>query len=438
MTMVKPAKGVIHNKVTLPKLHKGQQQIMDDPATYKVLSCGRRWGKSVLARIMCLDKAINEGGQVWWVAPAYSTALDHWRATKLMVEDAPFLHYKNEQQKHLEFRIGDRRGSITFKSADKPDNLRGAGLDLVVLDEAAIMTRSTWFEILMPTLMDKQGSAMIISTPKGRMNWFYEAFQFGNEESKRHVPGWKSWHFPTSTSPYIDKSYIDMAKRTMPRHMFQQEILAIFQDSSGGVFNNLNEVCVLQRQEPVALEDQLERGVSYVMAVDWGRKNDFTVISVFDRNSGEQVDLIRFTDVGFSSQATKVGAYINKWNPSRVFVETNSMGMPMFERLRQEYGSSLIKGIYVNSKNKRELIERLAAMLETGAMKLLSPEDHDTQSQFDEFGAYRLNYTRNKTNITYSAPRSGHDDTVMAAALATQGIYRKSASAFAAVENPFY
>ena len=85
---------------------------------------------------------------------------------------------------NVEIRLGDYQvnypggGEVRVRSADNPNSLRGEGLDLVILDECAFMKEETWGEVLRPSLSDRQGSAMFISTPKGR-NWFWRLYQNG-------------------------------------------------------------------------------------------------------------------------------------------------------------------------------------------------------------------------------------------------------------------
>ena len=64
---------------------------------------------------------------------------------------------KNENERRIVLPGG---GSITVKSADNPDSLRGAGLDGVVMDEASFMAREAWTEGIRPALADRQGWAI--------------------------------------------------------------------------------------------------------------------------------------------------------------------------------------------------------------------------------------------------------------------------------------
>ena len=53
------------------KPHPGQKEVHLSKARFKVLSCGRRWGKTLFAFMQLLIKALENPGIYWWVAPIY-------------------------------------------------------------------------------------------------------------------------------------------------------------------------------------------------------------------------------------------------------------------------------------------------------------------------------------------------------------------------------
>ena len=54
-----------------PDLHDGQEEVARSTARFKVVVAGRRWGKTKLSLLACLDTAMK-GGKVWFVAPSFS------------------------------------------------------------------------------------------------------------------------------------------------------------------------------------------------------------------------------------------------------------------------------------------------------------------------------------------------------------------------------
>ncbi|HPV08970.1 MAG TPA: terminase family protein, partial [Aggregatilineales bacterium] len=192
--------------VTLPTLHADQREVADHPARFKVLAAGRRWGKTRLGTLMCLDVALN-GGRAWWVAPSYPMATVGWRGIKQLARQIPGVEWR-ETDRLITLPTG---GTIQVRSADRPDSLRGEGLDFLIIDEAAFVREEAWTEALRPALSDRQGRAVIISTPKGR-NWFWRAYQRGMSGD----PEWHSWKLPTASNPFIDPAEVEAARRMLP------------------------------------------------------------------------------------------------------------------------------------------------------------------------------------------------------------------------------
>jgi len=409
--------------IKLPPYYPYQQEVADDPARFKVLAAGRRAGKSQFALSESADRSINKNQDVWFLAPTFGNLNENWRKLKRAV--GHLYTYKNEQQKIMEFAGG---GSIAFKSAERYDNLRSMGLDFAVLDEAAFMHPLVWPEVVRPMLMEREGEALFISTPKGRANWFFRMWSREAEGKK----GWKSWQFPSSASPLITKEEVADAKEELTKEQFNQEVLALFTESAGGVFYGLDAVCILPKS-PV-LEDHV-----YAFGVDFGRVNDFTAIAILDLTRGYQVDLVRFTDIDFQSQRARIRSLIEKWRPVRAHIESNSFGLPNTETLKAEF-PGIIKPFYMTNLKKRLLVDRLAANIEHERIKLLDKGTGVGAVQFGELDAYKRVTTAGGTNITYRAPtgKDSHDDTVVALLLVNQEIRYRHTKAFARSKNPFY
>ncbi len=210
--------------VALPNLHSGQKQVAQSNARFKVLSAGRRWGKTRLGVWLCLEKAWN-GGRAWWVAPTYAMALEGWKDLRnIGIEHGTII---KESEKTI---ITPTGGMVSIRSADNPDRLRGAGLDFVVLDECAFMKENTWAEVIRPTLTERQGGALFISTPKG-FNWFEKIYH-----EAENYDDWERWQLPTKTNPYVPLEELDIARREIGSYLYSQEYLAEFVELTGGMF----------------------------------------------------------------------------------------------------------------------------------------------------------------------------------------------------------
>src|SRR4051812_3441714 len=119
--------------IEIPDPHAGQQLILDSEARFRVVACGRRWGKTEAGKIAVLRMA-EQGKTIWWIMPSYAMAADVWRSLKASLKQE--WEEKYEAQHTLILPGG---GLIRVRSAVDPDSLRGSGLDFAVLDEAAIL-----------------------------------------------------------------------------------------------------------------------------------------------------------------------------------------------------------------------------------------------------------------------------------------------------------
>jgi hypothetical protein len=220
----------------------GQADIINSGARYKVVVCGRRWGKSVLGINEALKKTLSKpGSTVWYIAPTYGQAKTiAWRFLISRLQLFP-------KQTQAKFRIQENQLQVTFpnggvlalKGVDNPDSLRGSGLDYVVLDEYAMdnyQRYPVWREIVRPALADRGGGALFISTPKG-FNGFYDLYAYADSGLDKE---WQAWRMPTSSCDHIDKKELEAARRELGEDLFDQEFGAEFKKRSGLVYKEFD------------------------------------------------------------------------------------------------------------------------------------------------------------------------------------------------------
>lgn len=217
-------------RVYLPTPLPHQLPILGSAARFKIVCCGRRWGKTKAGLLAVVEghgppgrfRGAMEGATVWWVAPSYPIASMIWRDLKHALAEAWTDKSEVERRIHL-----DTGGSISVRSADRPDGLRGVGLDGVVIDEAAFCREETWSEALRPALADKEGWAIFISTPCGQ-NWFHQLF-----ERAAHTEDMERWQRPTSDNPLISRAELRGAQIELGPYTYSQEFQAKFVTPEG-------------------------------------------------------------------------------------------------------------------------------------------------------------------------------------------------------------
>ena len=375
--------------------HPGQLAVHDNPARFKVLAAGRRWGKTRLGVNECLDVAAHKG-RAWWVAPNYKMSEVGWRPLRKMAQRAAWEVRKVDRQIIL-----PNGGEVTVRSADDPNSLRGEGLDFCVMDECAFMQEQAWIEAIRPALSDRQGKAVFISTPSGR-NWFWKLWQRGQEDGRE----WQSWRLPTSDNPYIPESEIESAKESLPELTFEQEYLAVFLENSGSVFRNIG-ACLAAPLDPKPDDHKEHKKVG---GLDWGKHKDFTALSIGCVDCGVEIARDRFNQIDYTFQRDRIRVHHDRWNVNTWLAESNSMGEPNIEQMQRD--GMPVMGFATTGTTKAPLIENLALALERA----------EWQFQNDPVWTGELEaYERKVSPVTgrsqYSAPEGMNDDTVIGRAL---------------------
>ena len=233
------------------QLHPAQLEIFNSTARFKVVSAGRRFGKSRLAAWILIIKALqSESKDVFYIGPTFQQAKDiMWNMLKELLHGTDLIETTHENTATMKLVNGRR---ISLKGSDRPDTLRGVGLAYVVLDEYASMKVEVWEQIIRPTLSDVKGGALFIGTPAGK-NHFYDLYLEAEKDKD-----WEAFQYTSTDNPLIDPKEVETARRTMSTQAFRQEFEASFVSFTGGIFKN--EWIKYDENEP-------EEG-NFVIAVD--------------------------------------------------------------------------------------------------------------------------------------------------------------------------
>src|SRR3990167_2687021 len=223
------------------KLHESQYEVATDPTRFRIVCAGRRWGKSVLSRMVILRWAVSNPGLYWIVSPTYKQSKQiNWNDFK---KEIPREWVAKTNEVDLSFTL--RNGSvIELKGAENPDALRGTKLRGLVIDEIASIRNWDWLwqEVLRPTLTDYEAPCVFISTPKG-YNHFFDLY----EDGQRSDTAYKSWRFTSYDNPHIPKGEIDEAKKDLTEDTFAQEYMADFRKYTGTVYKDFQrEIHVIE------------------------------------------------------------------------------------------------------------------------------------------------------------------------------------------------
>lgn len=236
-------------QLTLP-----QSEIFVCPSRFVSVVAGRRFGKTFLSTGKILEQAVKAHNRnVWYVAPTYGAAKEI--AWDMLLQTIPMEYIAKTNESSLSLKLINN-STISLKGAEKPNNLRGRALDFVVLDEFADMRPEAWYEVLRPSLSDRQGGAMFIGTPKGR-NHFYDVWTKGADGD----PDWQSFQYTTLEGGNVPETEIAQAMSDLDERTFNQEYNAKFVNYSGIIYYGFNREESIERVN--SIDDTIHIGMDF-------------------------------------------------------------------------------------------------------------------------------------------------------------------------------
>jgi hypothetical protein len=371
-------------------LHPNQADIFHDPARFKVVAAGRRFGKTWLAVAMLFVEAWKDQNgsgyslgleEVYYVAPFFTQGKALvWPV--LLAMGADLIANKSEKDGRVTLKNGRR---ISIKGADEPDNLRGVGLSFCVMDEYAFMKPMVWQEIIRPMLMRAEGGALFIGTPAGK-NHFYNLW--AEAKSGKLGPEWKAWKFHSYHNPTIPKKEIDAALADITNEETRrQELFASFEGLGGAVFT--------RAMFPVTELDEEIWG-EYVLAIDLAgyatgaKAEDKRKIEILDNHAmcvakihedGWHIEEIEYGKWGVKETALRILDLWGKYRPTLVGAEKGALLnalMPYLKELQLDYGFhfEMLPLEHGNRHKPDRIRSALQGRAESGRITL-APDDKD-------------------------------------------------------------
>jgi PBSX family phage terminase large subunit len=247
-----------------------QNDVAADTHRFRVMCCGRRFGKTTLAVEEIKGFALARKARICYIAPTIQQARDiAWQMLKN--ELRPIIK-KSKEAPSLELEVFNKNGESSFiflRGWEAIETLRGQHFDFIVIDEVASMRNFwlNWQEVIRPTLTDTKGQAMFISTPKG-FNHFYDLYNLENKDED-----YKSFKFTTYDNPFIPTEEVDKAKEELTEDRFAQEYMADFRKTQGLVYKEFDRARHVSEKEPNQITDT-------ILGIDFGYTNPATILPI--------------------------------------------------------------------------------------------------------------------------------------------------------------
>lgn len=378
--------------------HKAQQEILYSKARHKVISAGVRFGKSELCAYIALKYLITPGMRVWIVSLNYDMTKFVFNRVIDFAARLDKSIIKNVSQRppqYIEFK--ERNSWIRCRSVENPASLMGEEIDLAIIDEAARMHPDIWDRYLTARLASRQGKSLTISTPFGQ-NAFYKRWLQAKEAEDS-----QAFHFETRDNPYFPIEEWHTAEKRLPQVIFDQEYKAIFLSDGAGVFRKVDDCIRGEEKSKVP-------GHLYSMGVDLGKYEDFTVLTIIDKQTHEVVAFDRFKDISWTLQMDRICNMAAQYGRPEVWLDSTGLGDPIYDELRNR--GLNIQDFKFTNKSKEHLVNKLSLFIENGRISYPNIE-----VLIDELKSFAVSMTEGG-RLKYEAPAGLHDDCVASLALA--------------------
>lgn len=281
-----PTSGQEEGTLYLPAPLPHQRPVLEHPSKRKLWRAGRRTGKSRAALLAAVDghgprdqddvpalQGVLQGADILWLSPDYPQSAAIWREEVLpRFEGLPGATiWKSERRVEIA-----GLGSLELRSAEAIDGVRGRRFSGVIVDEAAYLDLEySLGAVIMPTLVDRDGWLMLISSPNGghdgnqakRVPSWFNLLAEEIEAGAR--AGWVSFHNRTEDNPTLPSAVIAQLRAEYPPGSLtaQQELDALLVAGGGRFYPELlEEGAVRWAPERPNLPDWCEFWGAY----DWG------------------------------------------------------------------------------------------------------------------------------------------------------------------------
>lgn len=398
------------------------------PALEIFVVASRGSGKTHFASIRILEEMALPNRSIYIIAPQFKHTKYVFDPVCNAIRRSPYFSKKiqyirdNSRERAIKLKIGSRGTELICLSADNPDALIGMGSDLIVVDEAAIMSNEA-FSRAYPSLnrLNRMGRLVAISSPRGA-NWFQENYLLALDRENRCFGDIKkiqnlkmrAFKMHILDNPYAShQSYYDALEKAKeldtPYHwaIHNQEWEAEFNTFTGDVFWLSEDIWFPKNFYTPTPNEPI------IIGIDYARVHDYCVCTAFTKDK-KMVGFERWNQSGDEKNIELIVKFISQfYRPGRivhVYIdatgEGSSIPREVQTRLRKSRMSGIsITGVKFSHTLKNNLIETLKVELANEDIALW-----DIQDIKRELADYKARETTSG-NVVYEAEK-GNDDIV--------------------------
>lgn len=354
---------------------------------FRHLVAGRRGGKTLSAAWDVVFYALHPEAfhmdvhgksdkrplHIWVITKDYPVGMAALLAIRQVLEAAGLTHGKeykeNRGNRWFEFSNGTL---LQFKTADDPESLRGAGLDILWIDEAAFIANGRAWEVVYPATSDKTGLVATTTTPDGK-NWFYNEF-WSEKDRARSDTG--RVEYRSIDNPYFSTEEWERARELMHPMLFKQEFMASFDSMAGKELSGewlkyyeLSELDHLRNPDgtydmnvyigvdpAISLADRADRFVITALGVTKDRHQAY----LLEQWAGR---------IPFPEQVDKIAEWFQKYRPHYIGIEKVAYQEALIQQSMRLEGLPPIVPMFTKGKKEHRIIA-MSPLFRIGRVKI--------------------------------------------------------------------
>lgn len=387
-----------------------QREMIESAAVTQWVGAGTKTGKTIAGRAWIMQ-GIVQGEPCAWIGPWSSKTYEAYLGIKEMLRS--LIERKMVKCNDSTMRITAINGGLMEPfTGDNPGAIFGSGFKRCVIDEASRQTERSWHAAFTTVSAAKGKMKLLFNLDYGAANWAIKNLLRVKSMSveERMKSGEDYMIFPTGGEGFVSAEYIEMAKRQLPRVIFDALYNAIIPESDLSVFRNLADIFSGQ---PAPRGPEL--GHAYVAGVDLARKQNWTVITIFDASSMKFVDARRFHEIDWTQQYGRIKDLYDKWSCSSAWVDASGIGDPVVTELKK-LGINVEEFLFTE-KSKAQLIEQFIVACD--GKEFTFTDSTQFEAHRDELTSFQTQLVgKNKDRIAFGVPEGTHDDAAFSAMLA--------------------
>ena len=220
-----------------------QARVLRSDARQLLICCCRQSGKSTTTAVLACHTAIHHPNSlILCVSRAQRQSIELLSKVSNFLKSmdpAPRLETDTAMACKLE------NGSRIVSLPGDDETIRGFSAPTLIVEDEAGFVDDTTYSAIRPMLAVSGGRLVLLSTPKGRRGHFHAAWTGGGD-----------WHREKITAhdcPRISPEFLEQERREMPDHMFRQEYLCEFVETSDQLFGDEFIEAALVDAEPLKL-----------------------------------------------------------------------------------------------------------------------------------------------------------------------------------------